>query len=140
MYTYNLFCYGHNLSKNPILNNLAWEYDVYFNEKINNIKFKLDFPYHGGKVKGDTYSCVFGTEITDDDNNPSYIDTVKNSNVNDYKNSYDEFLKLVIKGLEDDALLENDTDFTNFVNDFKNFINNNEPCFYIDHQRKHRSL
>lgn len=30
MYTYNLLCFGHQLSKDPVLNNNLWEIDCDF--------------------------------------------------------------------------------------------------------------
>ena len=70
MYTYNILCFGHELSANKELNNFLLMYDVEFFDVIKGNEWQVSFPYHGGQVKGDTHSCVFGTIITDDDDNP----------------------------------------------------------------------
>ena len=77
MYTFNIYCFGHDLSLNKELNNKLSEFDFEFSTKINGRNWEINFPYHGGQVHGDCYSCVFGTQITDDDNNKNYIKEIK---------------------------------------------------------------
>lgn len=135
MYTFNLYCFGHDMSKNKKLNNELWSFDVYFNVKIDDIKWEIDFPYHGGKVRGDCYSCVFGTIITDDDNNPDFISTVRHSLESYYIDTYNKFLSHVFDGLESDydSLPEGDDEkelFGKLIEDLREFTSKNEPGFY----------
>lgn len=101
MYTFNLFCFGHQLEKNPELNNLLCEMDLDFSATINGKRFEVDFPYHGGKCRGDVYSCVFGTIITDDDQNILFVDTIRNSKESDYLDDYNQFLDQLFKVLDE---------------------------------------
>jgi hypothetical protein len=133
MYTFNLFCFGHQLSKNPELNNLLNEYDLEFHTTINGKRFEVDFPYHGGQCRGDVYSCVFGTIITDDDQNIMYVDTIRNAKESDYLDDYNQFLDQLFKGLDDDIQncgIHEKEEFKNIVTKLKDFIANNEPEFY----------
>lgn len=127
MYTYNLVCYGHELSLDPVLNNLLRELDLEISTKINNKKWEIDFPYHGGQCMGDVYSCVFGTIITDDDN-PNLIDEIRNLKEEDYAYDYDTFLEFVFNEIEN--LMETETEFIEVFNRLNEFIHNNKPNFY----------
>ena len=84
MYTFNIYCFGHDLSLNKELNNKLSEFDFEFSTKINGRNWEINFPYHGGQVQGDCYSCIFGTQITDDDNNKNYIKEVCDVTENGY--------------------------------------------------------
>ena len=132
MYTYNLYCFGHKLSEDKELNNLLREYDISFSRKINNRLWEVDFPYHGGQVRGDCYSCVFGTIITDDDNNDNYINEIRNSSEKDFVKDYNEFLSILISELEKDisASLETEKEFGSVVSRLKTFLEKNSPTFY----------
>ena len=59
MYTFNNFIFGHELGKNKELNNLLHDFDIEIRMMINDKLHEIDFPYHGGQVRGETYSCVF---------------------------------------------------------------------------------
>ena len=64
MYTFNNFIFGHNLSKNKELNNFVHSIGLEFNKKINDKLFEISCPYHGGRVRGDIFPIIFGTNIT----------------------------------------------------------------------------
>lgn len=128
MYTFNYFCFGHDLSKDKNLNNSLHDWDVEFNKIINGREYQIDFPYHGGQVRGDCYSCVFGTIISDDDHNPSYIKDIKNAKESDYINDYNKFIDILIEELE--LHLHHEKGFINVVENLKNFLKNNSPEFY----------
>lgn len=133
MYTYNLFCYGHQLSKDKELNNLLWSYDIYFPKKINGKDFEVHFPYHGGQVRGDCLSCIFGTVITDDDQNNLFVDTIRNSKESDYLDDYNQYLSDLFQELDNDIQNCSDDEkdeYVNLVNRLKDFIKNNKPDFY----------
>ena len=133
MYTFNEFCFGHKLSKNKELNNALDEIGFEFSTIINNRRYQIYFPYHGGQVRGDCYSCIFGTSITDDDQNDSYTDTVRNAKESDYLTDYNQFINELVLDLESD--IENChsdelEEYTDLVNHLKSFILNNKPEFY----------
>lgn len=128
MYTSNCFCFGHQLASDKKLNNLLQDWDVYFKININGRYWVVDFPYHGGQIDGDTYSCIFGTNITDDDDNPFYIDEVRNAKEEDYLTDYKIFLGKVVSGLEQDAKLQ--PEFKDVVDKLKKFLQTNKPKFY----------
>lgn len=128
MYTYNLYCFGHKLSEDKELNNLLSEYDIEFSRKIKDRIWAVDFPYHGGKVRGDCYSCVFGTIITDDDNNDDYINEIKNSTEKDFIVDYNEFLSILLSELEKEV--ESEKEFSSVVSRLKTFLEKNSPTFY----------
>lgn len=124
MYTYNLYCFGHQLSSNKELNNLLNELDINFSKKINNRLWEINFPYHGGQVKGDCRSCVFGTIITDDDMNPDYISEIRNLNEYNFVEDYKEFLSMLVSDLESDSEL------CDLFSKLKDFLDKNNPLFY----------
>ena len=133
MYTFNYLCFGHDLSKDKNLNNSLRDYDVEFNTIINGKEYQIDFPYHGGQVSGDCYSCVFGTIISDDDNNPSYIRDIRNAKESDYINDYNKFIDILIKELDEDvknASVHEKELYIDLVNDLKKFLKSNNPEFY----------
>lgn len=130
MYTYNLFVFGHDVSKDKEINNLIWECDLEFRKTINGKKFEVSFPYHGGIVKGDTYAVLFGVYITDDDHNSNYVSEVRNAKEEDYINDYNQFLKEFIDNLTD---FENGLAGTEDETDLKpllDYLNNTKPEFY----------
>ena len=126
-----MFCYGINTSVNEVLNNFIADYDLEFSKKVNKINYEVSTPYHGGQCSGDIYSVVFGTYITDDDNNPDYIKTIRTSNEEDYKESFDIFKSEYIDELK--SILESDSfdeEETKLFNELIIFIENEEPSFY----------
>ena len=127
MYTYNLFCFGHNLDKDEKLKEDIHEFDIAFNKKIGNHKYELSFPYHGG---ADSPPCVLGTQITDDDGNSNYIAEVRLAKESDYINDYNLFVEHMIKGLGEDMIAEPDEDFKRVAEGFKSFLQNTKPEFY----------
>ncbi len=134
MYIYNEFIFGHQLSIDKELNNDLCDYDIEYQKTINGKKFEIDFPYHGGQVNGDTYSCVFGVVITDNDGNPNFIDEVRNSKEEDYLSDYNIFITSLIKDINDNRGLEEDEemnkDYENFANRLIEFLQSNKPKFY----------
>ena len=128
MYTYNIFVFGHDLSKNKDLNNSMEELCGGAQYIINGKKFKINRPYHGGQVRGDTFSVIFGIEITDDDDNPNYINKIKKSK----KENYIEDYNLFINKLKEDCNKEMGVDnwYDKMVKELFEFIDNNEPDFY----------
>lgn len=132
MYTYNLFCFGHQLSKDKQLNNELNEMDAEFTTNIGNTRWELDFPYHGGQVSGDVYSCVFGTIITDDDGNEFYTDEVRLAKEENYIEGYNTFLERLFVRLEEDIDSCEDfkSEFESAVNRLKKFVKDNKPKFY----------
>ena len=131
MYTFNIFCFGHDLSLNKELNNKLSEFDFEFNTNINGRNWEINFPYHGGQVQGDCYSCIFGTQITDDDNNKNYIKEIKNAKESDYIDSYNQFLKILISELENYTNLdEYEEEIKKIIEELKIFLSENEPGFY----------
>lgn len=129
MYTFNIFCFGHDLSKDPKLNNLVHDYDMELVRIINNKRFEIKFPYHGGQCYGDTYSCIFGHEITDDDDKKEFLNTIRNSKKEDYIDDYNEFIVWVKSEISD--WKEKDLEISEVVDKLINFIDTNDPDFYI---------
>lgn len=128
MYTYNLYCFGHQLSSDKELNNLLHDNDLEFSKKIGNREWEVDFPYHGGQVRGDCYSCVFGTIITDDDNNTDYINEIRKSNEEDYIKDYKSFLSILLDELDNYIKLE--PELEKVISKLKEFLDKNKPTFY----------
>lgn len=132
MYTYNEFVFGQNLSLNKELNLQIEEFLLEFSYNINGKTFKLDHPYHGGQVAGDNSSVVLGHVITDDDDNPEYIDVVRNSKEEDYINDYNEFIKqmkaelLTIRG----TVGEGGEEFDKTIDDLIEFLDSAPLGFY----------
>jgi hypothetical protein len=113
------------MSKDEELNEMICEFDIYYNQMIDDIKWEVDFPYHGGAILS---PCVFGTQITDDDGNKNLIAEIKGMKESDYAKTYEKFLDGMMADMEADA--EDDADYAVLVNKLKDFIANNEPEFY----------
>lgn len=128
MYTFNYYVFGHRMAENKEINNTLNEFDIEFSTKVSGKTYEVDFPYHGGQVSGDLYSCVFGTIITDDDNNPDYINDVRSSKEDDYIKDYNIFLDQLKKNLTDN--LGEDDDYDNFVPKLIDYLDSNSPTFY----------
>jgi len=108
------------MSRNKELNNLLHDYDLEFSKVINGKKFEISFPYNGSQVSGNIYSVIFGISITDDDQNPNYIDEVRGSKSSDYEVEYQQFLDEYIKDLSSDIELSEIT----------KYLKSTEPEFY----------
>ncbi len=141
MYTYNIFCFGHEMALNKELNNFLRYYEMEFFDTIKGKEWQIDFPYHGGQVKDDTYSCVFGTIITDDDNNPNYVNEIRNAKEENYLADYETFLDKLLTQCEDDVIHMNETfssleeieyreAYKQLIDELKEFTKNNKPTFY----------
>ena len=130
MYTFNYFCFGHKLSIDKELNNELHDNDFSFSRKINNRIYEIHFPYHGGQVSGDCYSCVFGTIITDDDGNPDYIDEVRNAQESDYIDDYNTFIMEMTIEFESDSYSEFEMHILKIFSKLKKFLSENNPEFY----------
>lgn len=124
MYTYNILVYGHDISNNPELNNQLVDYDLEFYSD----GYEVDFPYHGGQVRGDVYSVVFGEYITDNDGNPNYITKVREVKEEDHKEGYLKFVEKYKNYLLEDKGVEDDYD--EFVDKLVEYLDKTEPCFY----------
>ena len=127
MYTFNLFCFGLDLSIDEELNNNLWACDAQFNTKINGKEWEVDFPYHGGQCKGDVYSCVFGTIVSDSDNNSDFISDIRSAKEEDYIADYTKFIDIFLNRLRED---ESDPEIKEIIESLESFIKSNKPCFY----------
>lgn len=130
MYTFNYFCFGHKLSNNKELNNELQNWDFSYKKIINNRKFELYFPYHGGQVLGDTYSCVLGIIISSDESNPNYINEIRNAKESDYLDDYNLFLSDMLKDFDSDNYAEFEIEVLETIAKFKDFLTKNNPEFY----------
>lgn len=129
MYTYNLFIFGHKMSRNKKLNNFISDVDIEFSEKIGKNRYECTTPYHGGVTSGMTYPVLFGTQITDDDDNPNYIDEVRVANKDNYINEYNQFLaefKKVAITLKEEL----DEEDKPIIDELIQFFDSNDPEFY----------
>lgn len=135
MYTYNYFCFGHDLSKDKNLIDRLYEWDIDHSKMINGNEYTLRFHYHGGKCGDDPHSCVLGVVITDDDNNSNYINEVRNVREVQYVLDYIEFINdlftILKQDCDSDAFEGNDKeDFKKLVDDLSVFLRDNVPGFY----------
>jgi len=128
MYTYNNYVFGHQLSVNKELNNELTEFDYEFSISINNKSFEISTPYHGGQCSGDVYSVIFGHVITDDDQNPDFVNEIRNAKEEDYIKEYLEFIKQVKVDLIRDKGLEKKYD--EFCDKLITFIDSTKHTFY----------
>lgn len=130
MYTYNIFCFGHKMADNKKLNNFISELDLEFSKSINGKIYKVSYPYHGGQVNGDTYSTIFGYEITDDDNNPDYINVIRNVKEEDFIKGYNIFISEYINMLKTDDFSDLNEDELKILTELIDFLEKTQPCFY----------
>lgn len=127
MYTYDILCYGHQLDRNKQLISMLSdelierEYDMEFSLKINNHKFSFEQTYNGND---DEPHLLLGVEIADSNNNLDYIKTVRSVKEEDYESSYLLFVSELLKYLKSE--LDNEV----LINEFEQFIETTEPCFY----------
>ena len=129
MYTFNIFIYGHRLANNEEINALVHAFDLEFRKTINDKRFEVSTPYHGGQVAGDLRSIIFGTNITDDDHNPNFVTKVRSVKEEDYKKDYTEFLELFKRDLLDNKGLGED-DYDEAVDKIIVFLDSTNPEFY----------
>jgi len=142
MYTFNNFIYGHNCNplsydEEPKINIaltssciLEW---LEGRTTIDGINFDIDSPYHGGSH----YTpIIFGVDIACDDDNPEWLEVVRNANESDYSDTYNKFLVIFFKKLNDlelkfesDGHLDEETK-EQFEYVRKYFIRT-EPGFYL---------
>lgn len=126
MYTFDLFVYGHDISDRDDLCSFFSYMDVGFSENINGRKYELISHYHGGsRYYPYSLGCIIANN---NDNRDKYIDIIRNANEDDYKADYNTFISLLIQHL--DSIVDSQEDIKN-VNEFKQFINNNKPKFYM---------
>lgn len=138
MYTYDIFCYGHDLSKDPELVNDLNEYDIQFRTDVpihgnkpiqvssDTRRFELDFPYHGDMF--DPPPCVCGIEITSSDGNKGFNKEVRGANESDYEESYQVFLERLFPHL--DQYLQYGGGIENIIGRLRTFVEENDPEFY----------
>jgi hypothetical protein len=144
MYTYNLFCCGIDLTKKENLANHIEEI-CEFEMKINGKSYELTTPYQGGLVSGDVFPIVFGTIITDDDHNKEYTNEIRNAKESDYKEEYENFVKVLVNEIKNDNLLsdkeiesvDNNVEQKEYIEDIIkksnqliDYIEKTEPHFY----------
>jgi len=136
MHTYNVFCFGHETTGNPVVDFLKeLVVSSEFNIKIGNKEWVVEFPYHGGLVSGDDMPCLFGTAVTDSYlQNKDYTDEVRAAKESDYTEDYQSFLDRLLNQLQNyiEYKYTEEFGFTfhNNVNQLKEFLANNKPKFY----------
>ena len=127
MYTFNLFCFGLDLSVDKELNNDICSVDLEFGTIIGSRRWEVNFPYHGGQCAGDLFSCVFGTNISDSDNNPSFVSEVRSAKEEDYIGDYEKFIDIFLNRLREDS---GDPEVKDVLDRLEEFVKYNKPCFY----------
>jgi hypothetical protein len=117
------------MADNKKLNNFIADLDLEFRRSVNGKDYEVSYPYHGGQVDGDVYSVVFGFNITDDDDNPDYINVIRKVKEEDFIKGYNIFLSEYTNWLK--------TDFSDFeeeelktLKELIDFLEKTEPCFY----------
>lgn len=130
MYICNIFCFGHKMADNKKLNNFISDLDLEFSKSINGKIYEVSYPYHGGQVNGDKYSIIFGYEITDDDNNPNYINEIRNAKEEDYIKEYNIFISEYINILKNDDFSYLNEDELKILKELIDFLEKTKPCFY----------
>lgn len=134
MYTIKNYLFGHNFSLDKKLNNEVWEYDLFYDEKINDKRFVIDLPYHGGQVRGDIYTVFCGIIITDDDQNDIFLDEIRISNREDYETDYNTFIDMVISDLYENkkyCSIDEIDNYSTFIENFIKFVKENKSDFYF---------
>jgi hypothetical protein len=114
------------MSENPKLNNFIHDMDLEFSYN----KYEVDCPYHGGLIRGDIFPIIFGIQITCDDDNPDYINTIRNAKEEDYIQPYNEFLKEYLNFLKFDDFSDCDEDVLKNLSELIEYLENTNPCFY----------
>lgn len=124
MYIYNLFCFGIDPKKINIENIDSIDFHFSFND------YSVETHYHVNN--GTQY--VIGKNITDDDDNPDYIDEVRSSKKEYFIDDYNKFKIELIKVIEEDIKIINDNnegdDVVSILEEFKKNIIEIEPDFY----------
>jgi hypothetical protein len=128
MYTYNVFIYGHDLSKNDVGRYLVEQLDYYFSWGKGDNTYVLSTNYRGSAPKT---PISFGIEISDDDDNPSFLKTVRNADALIYKKEYEEFIYALKKELLTDADVNDDPELMDTVIKFMTYLDTTEPEFYL---------
>jgi hypothetical protein len=127
MYTFNLFCFGHNLAKDPELNNdLSSKIDAEFSTVIHNNRWELKFPYHGGQINP-PWACVLGLEISDSETKNS-VQTLRSFKEEDYIDDYNKFLKMMLSSLRETLIEADDLEV---IDRLEVFLRENSPEIYI---------
>lgn len=130
MYTYKLLIFGHDISSDEELYDDMVQADINFSAKVGKIgdeelSFEVKTHYHGAS---DTTPYTFGIQITDDDNNPNYIKTVRALKEEDYMEMYENGLGQLIASLESDR--GDSIEFDRFLDGLATFVKDNKPTFY----------
>jgi len=126
MYTYNLFIYGHDLLQDEDLLDDISGFEFHFIRVIDGKKFEVSTRYHGGSKYE---PMVLGTEITDTDNNPGFVNEVRMANETDYAENYAEFIRLFKSELESERGA--DSEYDSAVDRLLKFIDSTKPGFYL---------
>ena len=134
MYTFNTYVFGHNTKKDEKIHNLFLIYDLYFSEVYNGMKFEVDTPYHGGALKELEFPVIIGHTITDDDDNPDFLNEVRSSKEEDFIDSYqlfiNDFKKIITDDIDRCDEFEKE-EYEKDVNTILTFLDNNKPEFYL---------
>ena len=130
MYTFNYFCFGHRMADNKKLNNFIADLDLEFRRSVNGKDYEVSYPYHGGQVDGDVYSVVFGFNITDDDDNPDYINVIRKVKEEDFIKGYNIFLSEYTNWLKTEDFSDFEEEELKTLKELIDFLEKTEPCFY----------
>ena len=117
MYICNIFCFGHKMADNKKLNNFISDLDLEFSKSINGKIYEVSYPYHGGQVNGD-------------DNNPNYINEIRNAKEEDYIKEYNIFISEYINILKNDDFSYLNEDELKILKELIDFLEKTKPCFY----------
>lgn len=127
MYTYNLLCFGIN----PELIDTEVLSEIDFEMKSSIKDWGVKTHYHGGAGESPyTIGCI----ISDDDNNPEYINLVRSLREEDYMENYNTFkAELLTSIISDIEICEGDKDEEYALEpllSFKKIVEETTPTFY----------
>lgn len=146
MYTFDIFCYGHNFSKDREVSRLlcdvmaseCFHYNQQSDKIVRNlasspkILYEVDFPYHGGQTSSDTPSICFGVCVTTSESNPDYIREVRDAKEETYSQDYGKFVAAFKRFLSEEyhEHFSDSSLSAEEINPIIAFLDSNEPCFY----------
>lgn len=139
MYTFDIFCYGHDFSKDSKVSTLFADImcsdSFYYNQQSDKIVRKLDnppeilyevyFPYHGGQTS--TCSICFGVCIATSEANSDYTREVRSAKKKDYSEVYEKFVAAFKRYLNE---IYSEFASAEEIKPIIEFLDSNKPCFY----------